>query len=150
MTREERAMIDLIRELALFLSRDRLTVDAVTAWVGRVVRDPGIPMPIELQTTLPGVRSAKLGRYPDSGLPYVLTLEPAQDSRPSVGALKAALGNYRQARTSLGAPAVLVFPAASTGRRWEVAVIATVDKGAKDLDSTRVRALTLRRDPLTR
>jgi hypothetical protein len=147
MTQEERAMIDLIRELVLFLSSDPLTVDEVTARVGGVVHDPGVPMPIELRPALAGVRSAQLARYPDSGLPYVLTLEPAMDSRPSAGALKAVLGTYKRALTGRGMPAELVFPHAGNASRWRVVVIVTVDKGGDEMDSARITSIAFRRDP---
>jgi hypothetical protein len=149
MTRKENAMIDLVAQLVLFLSKDQLTVEEVTAKVGRVAHDPGIHMPIRLRPLLAGVRSAKLARYPDSGLPYVLTLEPALDSRPAVGALKAVLGAYRRALTGRGMPAELVFPPGRNEPHWHVVVIVTVDNAPKEMDSARTTSIVFRRDPVT-
>jgi hypothetical protein len=147
MTHQERAMIDLVPELARFLSKDDLTVDEVMARVGRVTHDPGVPMPIELHSAIAGVRSAQLGRYPDSGLPYVLTLEPSPDTRPVVGALKAVLGNYKRALTGRGMPAELVFPPVENGLCWRVVVIVNLDRTAGELDSARIVRISFRRDP---
>jgi hypothetical protein len=147
MTHKESAMLDLVRELILFLLQDRLTVGEVARRVGPIGHDPGIPLSIELQPVLPGVRAAKLARFPDSGLPYVLTLEPAMESRPIVGALKEVLGPYKQARTGLEMPASLIFPPAGRESGWQVVVFVTLDKVGVEMDSARTRTIAFRRDP---
>lgn len=140
-------MNDLIRELVLFLSRDTLTVEDVAARVGSVARDPGVPMPLELRPVMAGVRSARLSRYPDSGLPYVLTLEPAPDARPTAAALKAALGDYRRAHTGRSRPIEVMFYPPAAGAHWTVVVIAELLPEGDSLDEASVTTLALRRDP---
>ena len=149
MTHEERAMIDLVLDLVLFLSKDRLTVEEVTARLGSIAHDPGVPMPLQLRPTLPGVRSAVLSRYPDSGIPYALTLEPATDSRPTVGALKDVLGSYKRARSTPEMHVDLIFPLTRVGSTWRIVVIVTVDRTAGEMDLARTTAIGFRRDPVT-
>jgi len=148
MSHEENAMLELVRELAMFFGKDNLTVAEVTTRVGAVERDPGIPLPIGLVPAPPGLRSAQLGRYPDSGLPYVLILEPAVASRPTVGSLKVAFGQYKRALTGRGHAKELIFPPLASGTRWRVVLVVNVEEGASDLDSARITRITFRRDPI--
>ncbi len=141
------AVIPLIQDMVGFLSQDPLTVEDVAARVGTALRDPGIPMPIELNPKLPGVHSAKLARYPDSGLPYLLDLELDPEARPTVAKMKAALGASRQAPTDRGRPRkVLFYPAA--GPKWQVVIIAELAQEPGELETTPITTLALRRDPL--
>lgn len=140
-------MNDLLRELMLLLSQDTLTVEDVIARVGPVAHDPGVPMPLELRSTLDGVRSARLSRYPDSGLPYVLTLELAPDAQPTVATLKADFGDYHRAHTDRGKPIEVMFYPPAMGTRWQVAVIARLAPIEGSLDDAKVTTLALRRDP---
>ncbi len=148
-------MIDQIQGLIRFLSKDSLTFADVVARVGPVVTDPGIPQPAELKpSSLTGVRAARLGRYPDDGLPYLLTLQLADGARPTAAALKAVLGDYQRARTDRGhAPQVMFYPPPADGSRWRVVVIAELGPGSasgagsESLDDAPVTSLSLRRDP---
>lgn len=142
-------MNDLIRELVLFLSRDALTVEDIADRVGPVARDPGVPMPLELRPVLAGVRSARLSRYPESGLPYVLTIEPAPVARPTAATLKAAFGDYRRSLTDLGRPIEVIFYPPAAGAHWKVAVIAELLPRGDSLDDASVTTLALRRDPIS-
>jgi hypothetical protein len=140
-------MIDVIRELFRFLSQDPLSVEDVISKVGPVVDDPGLPMPIELQPVLSGVRAANLDRYSDNGLPYALTIELAPDARVTVAALQQAFGDYKWLSTDLGLPPEIIFYPPAVGSRWEVAVIARLDESAEvSLDHQPVTSLSLRRD----
>ena len=149
MTEKEHAMVELVRDFVRFLSSDRLTVDRIVERIGRVEHDPGIPMSIEMNPAVPGVRSAQLVRYPDSGVPYVLKLEPEMEWRPTVGDLKAVLGDFDRALTGRGMPAQLLFQRSQDGTRWKVVVIVTVEPSVGEMDSARVAKIAFRRDPLT-
>ncbi len=140
-------MMELIRELIRFLSQDPLAVDEVTARIGPIVRDPGIPMPIELRPALAGVCSAYLTRYPESGLPYVLTVEPTRDAAPTVGALQAVFGDYRRALTGRGMPYEIVFSTPAEGTNWRIVLIARLEPVSDQIESTLVTSIALRRDP---
>jgi hypothetical protein len=140
-------MIDLIRDLIHFLSQDPLTVEDVIARVGPVVHDPGGLMPMELRPILPGLRSARLARYPNSGLPYVLDLALAPEAQPTAAALKVVFGDYHRARTDRGRqPEVLFYPPA-LGSCWKVVVIVELALGVDALDDAPVTRVALRRDP---
>src|ERR1700716_1234834 len=86
-TNETQSMIHLVRELITLLSRDALGVEEIAARIGPVIRDPGISMALEMQPAA-GMRSARLSRDPETGIPYVLTIEPEPGVRPTVAELK--------------------------------------------------------------
>jgi hypothetical protein len=141
-------MIELIRDLASLLVRDNLLIDEIVAKVGRVERDPGSPLPAELRPALPGVQSAKLSLYPDTGLPYALSLELMKGSQPTVGEMKASLGNYKRSLTGRGQEPELIFSSVETGAAWRIAIVANMDRSSDDLDSARVTRVIFRRDPI--
>ena len=146
---EKDAMINLIRELTNLLSRDALDVVHVVARIGRVNSDPGIPMPIDLLPESPILSSARLSRYPATGLPYVLTIQPKPAFRPTVSALKAAFGPCDWALTERGMPAECVFDSAGMGHQWTVTMIATSPGGHREDKDNFVSFIALRRDPMT-
>jgi hypothetical protein len=143
------AVTDLVQELIRFLSQDPLAVSDIAARVGPVEHDPGIPMTIELQPALPGVRSAHLTRYPDSGLPYVLTIEPEPDARPTPAMLKGALGDYRRMLTHFDLPPELIFYPPAEGTHWRVAVIVKLKSDGGDFETAPIISIALRRDPVS-
>jgi hypothetical protein len=147
---EYNAMIDQIRELVRFLSRDSLSVEDVVGRVGPVINDPGGLMPVELQPVLDGVRAANLGRNSDNGLPYVLTLELTPGSGLTAATLRQAFGDYKRLRTERGQPPEIIFYPPPVGSRWKVALIADLRSVAAELDDQPVTGLSLRRDPVSR
>lgn len=138
----------LVQELVRFLSQNPLSVEDIAAFVGPVTHDPGVPLPIELQPVLTGVRSARLARYPDSGLPYLLTLEFATESQPTLAGLRAVLGDYRRALTGRGMPPELVFFPHVEGKHWQIAVITRLS--THDVEAAPITSLSFRRDPVNR
>jgi hypothetical protein len=136
----------LVRDLVHLLSRDPLSVEDVVMFVGSVTHDPGVPMPVELRPSLPGVRSASLARYADSGLPYLLTVSFPPEDRPAPAELRAMLGDGRRSITGRGMPAELVFHAPPQGSGWRIAVIASL--AGRETGSSPVASLTFRRDAL--
>lgn len=141
-------MIALLRSLLRLLAREGLTVEDVVRVIGPVTHDPGIPMLISLRPLVTGVATASLGRYPDSGLPYLLVLDFEPDARPAVADLVAAFGPYRRGPSDRGMPIPLVFEPASGGSAWSVALIADLLPGTVAFDSARVQTVGLRRDPV--
>jgi hypothetical protein len=139
-------MVDVIRDLFYFFSRNDVTLQDVSERVGSITHDPGGLMPIELNSTLPGVRAATLSRYPDSASPYMLDLTPAPNARPTAAELRNFLGDYHRALTDRGRPWELVFYPPRIEERCRVAVIAEVEPGAADLDSAPIMHVALRRD----
>ena len=144
----QHAMSALLLDLVSLLSREPLGVEDIVARVGPVVHDPGGLMPIELRPNLPGVRSARLGRYPDSGLPYLLDFALDTDAPPTAGTLKGLFGDYDRALTDRGQPRTLLFypPAGTTS--WRVVLIAQLASSTDDLDAATVSAIAFRRDPV--
>jgi len=145
---EAQSMINLIRELIILLSQDTLGVEDIAARIGPVIRNPGISMALEMQPAA-GMRSARLSRDPETGIPYVLTIEPEPDVRPAVAELKAAFGDYRRARTSFEQPATIVFYPAMAGS-WAVAVIVELEPSVDPVEDRSVERIRLRRDPINR
>ena len=144
------AVIDWLRTLVRLLARDGLTVDDVVRAIGPVTNDPGIPMPMVLRPAAAGAATVSLGRYPDTGLPYVLMLDfEHEDVRPTVADLVAAFGPYRRGASDRGMPMPLVFEPVSGGSAWTVALIADVPPDTVAFDGARVPRVALRRDPVT-
>lgn len=139
-------MIDLIRELVGFLSQDPLSVEDVVVRVGPIVNDPGGLMPIELRPTLANVRAANLGRDPDNGLPYVLTIELTPGAGLTAATLRQAFGEYQRLRTDRGQPPEIIFYPAASESGWNVAVLATLQSALEPFDDQIVASLSLRRD----
>jgi hypothetical protein len=142
------AITDLIGQLVRSLSQDGLTFEDVSAFVGPVVHDTGVPASATLRPVLPGVRAARLSRYPDSGLPYILTLEPDVASPTTPEALRPMLGDFRRARTDRGMPPEVVFAPASSAPRWKVVVIAQLEATGAELGQAPIISIALRRDPV--
>jgi hypothetical protein len=145
----EPLMVEIIQDLIHFLAKNQLTINDAIAKVGPIDHDPGAPMPMRLRSALPGVHVAELARYPDSGLPYVLTLELSPESRVTVGNLKTFLGDYKRTLTHPGMPTELIFPAVASGERWRIAVIVELEPNSTALDSAFITCVALRRDPIT-
>jgi hypothetical protein len=141
-------MIDLVRHYVDLLSRDSIEPAEIVEDVGRAIADPGIPMPIQIAPASPRLRSASLGRYRDTGQPFLLRLEPAPGHRPLLAALVSAFGESRRSRTDRGMPAVYVIDPAGAGGGNTVALIITVAEanGSGDLLAAEI---ALRRDPAT-
>jgi hypothetical protein len=141
-------VIDMLRELVDLLSQDAIGVAAIAAHIGPVAADPGVPMPLDLLPRSAILDSAKLSRYPSSGLPYVLELRFKIGLRPTVAALETASGPPSRALTDRGAPHELVYDTAISGRRWRVSMIASLPLDQAD-GASLVAAIALRRDPVT-
>jgi hypothetical protein len=141
-------VIDLVRQLIDFLSQEPLNVDDVVARVGPIIDDPGIPMRIDLKPALPGVRVAQLSRFPDSGLPYLLAIEPEPGAAPTPAELERVLGPPRRARTHRGMPPELIFYPPAVAPHWKIAVLAQVES-PDDLKNAPVTSIAFRRDPVT-
>jgi hypothetical protein len=129
----------LARDLADFLSDAGLSTAAVAARIGSVTHDPGIPLPLEIAPSLPCIVRAQLSRYPESRLPYVLSLSFEPTQRPELADLKAVFGDPVRVRTDRGIPSAYAFrPLVLTGR-CRVVLLAELDAG-------RVVTLEFRRD----
>jgi hypothetical protein len=136
----------LVVELARFLTAPVLSVDDVVARVGKVTADPGVPMAMILRPHLPGVRAAKLWRYPDTGLPYLLRIEPASDEVPTVRDIAANAGPYDRSAAGREKPPEVIFRVPVHGERWSVTTIAEHARGVDVTDNAAVASVTFRRD----
>ena len=138
-------IVDMIR----FLAQDPLSVAQVAGRVGSVAEDAGGLLPIELRPMIPGVRAARLARYPDSGLPYTLELDLAPDARLTVAVLKPLLGDYEETHTDRGMPREIFFHPATKGSHWRVAAVAQLESGGANLEDVPITSIAFRRDPVT-
>jgi hypothetical protein len=142
------AMIAFLADLARFFARDGLTVDDVVHAVGPIDRDPGVPLPITLQPSADGIHAASLARYPDSRLPYLLTLELAESARPTVGELTRAFGPFVPLPRDRGMPAWIRFAPAAPPSRWTVAINAAVAGSTTPSDGDEISIVVLQREPV--
>jgi len=138
----------LLVSLAEMLSADPLTTDDVSSRIGPVVEDPGAPLPIVFRPTMAGVSDARLWRYPESGLPYVLKVEPSANHAPTVSDLETALGTSERVLTHRGRPDEVVFDPISRGTKWTVTAIAELESSHAAVATARVTSIRLRRDPV--
>jgi hypothetical protein len=139
-------MIELIEELIQLLSRDGITIDDVIRKVGVISNDPGGLMPIEIRSSLPGVKTASLSRDPDTGQPYELTIEPTSAAKLTAGMLLQAFGDYRRLRTDRGQAPQIIFHPKPKDAGWKVAILASLQSTAEAIESQQVSSLSLRRD----
>jgi hypothetical protein len=147
-TREATPATTMLRELAQLLVRENLSVADVMTRVGTVTSEPcDLMVPITLHPSLPGIRKAKVARYPDSGLPYFLSLEFAADAMPTVTEFVAAFGAWKVLRHDLGAPVPLCFDHVSGGSTWTIALIADLPPATVPMDATPIPRCVLRREP---
>ena len=140
-------MIAFLADLVRFFARDGLTVDDVVHAVGPIARDPGVPMPIVLQPSAGGIHAASLARYPDSLLPYLLTLELAEGARPTVGDLTRSFGAFVALPRDRGMPAWIRFAPAAPPSAWTVTINAPVAGGAAPAADDEVPTVVLQREP---
>jgi hypothetical protein len=139
---------ELLQELGAFLARDPLSVQDVIERIGPAIADPGVPMAIELRPGIPGIGSAKLWRYPETGLPYLLRLEPSAGHPLAVCDVAARLGPYDRSLRSREAPPEIVFGRAIRGDRWSVKLLAEYSAGTLPLEEAPLISFSLRRDPI--
>jgi len=136
-------MTEMVRELVTFLSAD-VTVDDISARLGPVADDPGVPMPIALTPRDPAVQAASVARYPATGKPFTVELELAAPI--PVAELTGLLGAYQQGLTDRGLPREIIFAPAGTGP-WKIVVVASVPPGAAPIADQAAATITFRRDP---
>jgi hypothetical protein len=142
--------LETLHELALLLARSDVTAADAIARVGET--EPGSSeapgLPIVLRSSLPGIRSAKLGRYRETGLPFFLMCDFAAGSEPRLADLVGAFGRYRNSPGGHDMPVPVRFEPIARGPAWTVTPIAYLPPGASPTDDARVTSVSLRRDPL--
>ena len=139
----------VVAQLVNFLAQDPLTIEDVASYVGSTRNDPGAPLAIELIPTIAGVQTARMWRYPDNGLTYLLELEFADDAAPRLSELRTLMGNYKRLRSDIGMPARVVFHPSAAGSRWAIAVIAELSPDTGAIGDQTVTRLAFRRDPVS-
>jgi hypothetical protein len=144
----EREMIELIREMTGFLSREPLTVEDVIARVGPVTEDPGGSIPIRIRPDIAGIDLARLMRDPASGLPDALQFDFAPDARPKVKALREAFGDYERILTHRDRPSEIMFHPTATGTPRNVVVVARLSADDGTIDEASAASITFLRNPL--
>jgi hypothetical protein len=136
-------MIDLVRDLAQFVTRSSRSIEELTAHLGTAQpASSGAVTIVPSDARLHGVRIA---RYPD-GRPFTIALELA---RPvAVADLTAAFGAYQpQERSEPGMPWPLIFHHAVQGSAAQVSLLVEVAGPLAELDRHDASSVTLRIDP---
>ena len=139
-------MFELISDLVTLMFKDSLRVDEVVAAVGTVVSNPPTPVPIEIKPYSLHIRSAWLARDPESGLPYVLSLKLARQTKITAGELKALLGDFSPVATDRGRQPQIIFHLKRKTISTTIAVVADLDKGSGSIEDTRISEIRFRRD----
>jgi hypothetical protein len=136
-------MIDLVRDLAQFVTRSSRSIEELTAHLGTAqLASSGALQIVPSDARLHGVRIA---RYPD-GRPFTISLELA---RPvAVADLTAAFGTYQtQERSEPGMPWPLIFHHAVQGSAARVSLLVEVAGSLAELEGHDTSIVTLRIDP---
>lgn len=136
-------MIDLVRDLAQFVTRSARSAEELTAHLGTA--RPPAGETIEVAPSDARLRDVRIARLPD-GRPYTIALELA---RPvSIPELTAAFGAYQtQERTEPGMPWPLLFHNAFQGDAARVSLLVEVAGPLAEIDRHDASAVTLRIDP---
>ena len=136
-------MIDLVRDLAQFVTRSARSVDELTAHLGTA--QPSADTTVRITPFDARLHLVHISRYPD-GSPFTIALELA---RPvAVAALKAAFGAYQtQERSEPGMPWPLLFHDAVRGTAARVSLLVEVAGPLVQIDQREASAITLRIDP---
>jgi hypothetical protein len=142
-TAQDHAMIDLVRDLAQFVTRSPRSIDELTAHLGTV--QPADDPAVHIAPSDARLRGVRIARYPD-GTPFTIALDLAQPI--AVADLKAAFGAYQtQERSEPGMPWPLLFHDAVRGSASRVSLLIEVAGPLAQLDSRDASAITLRIDP---
>jgi hypothetical protein len=140
---QDHAMIDLVRDLAQFVTQRARSIDELTAHLGSA--QPASDAAVHIAPSDARLRGVRIARYPD-GAPFTIALELA---RPiAVAELTAAFGAYQtQERSEPGMPWPLMFHDAVRGAAARVSLLVEVAGPLAELDRHDARAVTLRIDP---
>jgi hypothetical protein len=142
-TAQDHAMIDLVRDLAQFVTRSARSAEELTAHLGTA--RPPADQAIEIAPTDARLRGVRIARLAD-GRPFTITLELA---RPvAIPELTAAFGAYQtQERTEPDMPWPLLFHNAVQGAAARVSLLVEVAGPLAEIDRRDTSAVTLRIDP---
>jgi hypothetical protein len=139
------AFVAVVEELREFLARDGLSMDDVANRIGNSAGgDPRDA--IEVQPRLAGLRTVQVLAYPDTGLPYLVTLEPEDSAMPTPSELQSRFGDYTRQPTHFGAPRELIFTGRTDTGPWRVVLLAEAEP-LPDLNTSPITRITFRRDP---
>jgi hypothetical protein len=139
------ALIAVVEELRTFLAQDNLSMRDVAEWIGHAVGgDPSDR--VEVQPRLAGVSAAQVLSYPETGLPYLVTIEPEDSATTTPAQLRSHFGDFTGLPTHFGAPRELSFTGHRDTQPWRVVVLVTVEP-TRELERGRVTQITFRRDP---
>ena len=136
-------MIDLVRDLAQFVTRSARSVDELTAHLGTA--QPSDDPAVHIAPSDPRLRAVRIARYPD-GSPFTIALELGHPL--AIADLKAAFGAYQtQERSEPGMPWPLLFHNAVRGAAARVSLLVEVAGPLAQLDHGVAATVTLRIDP---
>lgn len=136
-------MIDLLRDLAQFVTSSPRSTDELTAHLGTV--QPASGHAVHIAPSDARLRSVRVAQRPD-GKPSTIALELA---RPvAIADLAAAFGAYQtQEQSEPGMPWPLLFHNAVRGSAARVSLFVEVEGPLAELDRRTASVITLRVDP---
>jgi hypothetical protein len=140
---QDHAMIDLVRDLAQFVTQQRRSAAELTSHLG--APRPSSGDAVHIAPSDARLRDARIVRSPD-GTPFTIALELA---RPiAVADLKSSFGAYTtQERSEPGMPWPLMFHDAVRGPAARVSLLVEVAGPLAQLDRHEATSVTLRIDP---
>jgi hypothetical protein len=142
---ESPALVAVVDQVWTFLAQDNLSMADVAHRIGQSAGgDPSDA--IEVQPRLAGVRQAQVLAYPDTGLPYLVRLEPEDNATLTPNDLQSRFGDYKRQPTHFGEPRELIFTGRADTQPWRVVLLVEAEP-TPDLDTSRVTRISFRRDP---
>lgn len=138
------AMIQLVRDLAKYVTHSARTVDELTTRLGKV--EPSDDAAVHIHPSDALLQGVRIARYPD-GTPFTVGLTFV---RPiPIAELKVAFGAYKTLMPSdPDMPWPLLFPNVAQGSFGSVALLVQVAGRLAQLDHRDVATVTLRIDPI--
>lgn len=143
--------VALVADLAGYLTGDVNPDEIVShlgAWAPGESENARSLVPAEVQTVSPYVARAGVARFPDSEVPYAVTLVPIDEARPTVAAMRTAFGEPRVGAAGPDLPTELQFVPAGSSGVWRIVIVAWAQRRGPDLHDAVVAQLLLRRDSL--
>jgi hypothetical protein len=123
-------MLTRLQALQRALGKDPLTADDVAIHTGTPTDDPKQPPPAVPRPLAPGIEKARIGRFmgnnPQSGQIYLVTVDLAAGSRPTIAELRSIFGPEHVGALALHGEREAMYYPATTGKGWHAAVIASL------------------------
>ena len=140
-------MSETLQKLCIVLSRSSVTVQDVSASLGKIVEDQGGNLPLIVQPFAPFFKEAIVVRKYKTQEPAHVRLEIAESRELSVQELKQLFGEYQEIpKKDWDSPVSLIFMVDIPDSSYNCAIIANVECGEAGIEDGTAFSVTVRRD----